>query len=456
MTPGYAKIVVCPFCGTKKELMTLNSANSIGAQYWSDTKIISPMHPTVSPVQKCPNCGKYYLEYKQETKNTNGYSNEDGKLSFWEWKEAYKQFSTTDNDIKKGWKHLFQKKKRPLFLDEEDWVNVHGWLLQSYNDCFYRCPVVKEPPLEEFNFIVGVIKKLIETIEWGDISIPLFPSGVRFRSPEEEEVWTSVKNPLWKAELYREAKEFEKCAELLRSIEYNCLDEFQKRLYDGIKANISVKVFNIFKENQTNSKYSNKYRELIPSKTIYKISTKRCIKCGWSNDNNATKCLKCTTPLDKNNVFKVCSQGHYYKDDYCPYCTTKRKIHVKVCPQKHGYDEKEPVCPFCGDEKVISTLEVSVNHTFCISNLFYEKEGLTMKISKASVDDATISGKICLEVYHTLVYKYKYLIVDGKGNWLIVFPNSNVTLIGEDFSDSFLGREFVKMCDELFEKANNK
>ena len=56
MTPGYAKIVKCPFCGKKKKLMTLNSGNSIESQYWSDTKIISPMRPTISPVQKCPKC----------------------------------------------------------------------------------------------------------------------------------------------------------------------------------------------------------------------------------------------------------------------------------------------------------------------------------------------------------------------------------------------------------------
>jgi hypothetical protein len=125
---------------------------------------------------------------------------------------------------------------------------------------------------------------------------------------------------------------------------------------------------------------------------------------------------------------------------------------TKVCTQGHGYDEKETDCPFCGDDTVISTHEVSVAHTLCITNLFFEKEGLPLNINKASVDGATISGKICLEVHHTLVYKYKYLIVNEKGNRLIVFPNSNVTLIGKDFSDSFSGREFVKICDKLFEK----
>ena len=49
--------VKCPFCGTKKELMTLVSGNTFGAVYWSDNKRIAPMLPTVSPVQKCSNCG---------------------------------------------------------------------------------------------------------------------------------------------------------------------------------------------------------------------------------------------------------------------------------------------------------------------------------------------------------------------------------------------------------------
>ena len=50
MTISNANIVTCPYCGAKKELMSLNSSNNIGAQYWSDLKTIAPMDPKISPV----------------------------------------------------------------------------------------------------------------------------------------------------------------------------------------------------------------------------------------------------------------------------------------------------------------------------------------------------------------------------------------------------------------------
>lgn len=40
MYPNRSKIVTCPFCGAKKELMTLASGNSIGATHWSDYRVI--------------------------------------------------------------------------------------------------------------------------------------------------------------------------------------------------------------------------------------------------------------------------------------------------------------------------------------------------------------------------------------------------------------------------------
>ena len=63
MQPGYARIVYCPYCGEKKELLSLMSGNTIGARYWSDLRMRAPMLPEVSPVQKCHHCGKYYLQY---------------------------------------------------------------------------------------------------------------------------------------------------------------------------------------------------------------------------------------------------------------------------------------------------------------------------------------------------------------------------------------------------------
>ena len=73
MLPGPARILECPFCGEKKKVLSLLSGNTFGAEYWSDNKLIARMLPDVSLVQKCPNCGKYYVismqneEYDTET-----------------------------------------------------------------------------------------------------------------------------------------------------------------------------------------------------------------------------------------------------------------------------------------------------------------------------------------------------------------------------------------------------
>ena len=43
MTPGKPQILTCPFCGAKKEIMTLASGNTFGAEFWSDNIISAEM-----------------------------------------------------------------------------------------------------------------------------------------------------------------------------------------------------------------------------------------------------------------------------------------------------------------------------------------------------------------------------------------------------------------------------
>lgn len=61
MLPGNPRILICPFCGTEKQIMSLISGNTFGAELWSDNKQIAPMLPEISYIQKCPHCGKYYI-----------------------------------------------------------------------------------------------------------------------------------------------------------------------------------------------------------------------------------------------------------------------------------------------------------------------------------------------------------------------------------------------------------
>lgn len=193
MTPGYAEIVKCPYCGAEKELMTLASGNTIGAEYWSDNKRIAPMLPTVSPIQKCPNCGKYYFEYEHRHGKSKNTSFERGELALFEWKEAYNQF-------------LAER----INGDHINYVRL--WVIQSYNDYFYRSKDFVMPSEEDFLQFSKIVAEFIHSFNW-----------------------ESVLNPLLKAELYREANLMKECKEVLDSIPFDKLNDYEKNIFNDIK-----------------------------------------------------------------------------------------------------------------------------------------------------------------------------------------------------------------------------
>lgn len=322
MTISNANIVTCPYCGAKKELMSLNSSNNIGAQYWSDLKTIAPMDPKISPVQKCHNCGKYYLEHKQEATKGDMESWETGELSYWEWKDAYLQFCIELGNS----------------ISPKDMLNVQGWLLQAYNDYFYRRGGISTPSVEEQEFIANVIKKLIETIDWGETTDTLFPGGVSFDPPErEKQVWSMKLNPIFKAELYREIGDFQKCDELIQSFSRKQMHSFDAHLCYCIKEHMKQRrkaVLKFYDEQRDDADYSPKQEQSIQSiKDVNAFPTMyKCPNCG-NFSPGPDKCIHCSADLHSSansraNVhqegsrFKLCSNGHYYSVnlEYCPYC----------------------------------------------------------------------------------------------------------------------------------------
>ena len=193
MTPGKAEIVKCPYCGTTKELFTMASGNTIGATFWSDNKRIAPMLPRVSPIQKCPNCGKYYEKYKNRIGESNDYSFALGTLTFPEWKEAYAQFQAEGVDDKMNNQFRY-------------------WLIHSYNDYFHRSENAPKPSEEDFEFFSKTVVAFIDALEWNKVS-----------------------DLLMKAELYREANMMQECRQVLDSIPTDQLSEDHKAIFDAIK-----------------------------------------------------------------------------------------------------------------------------------------------------------------------------------------------------------------------------
>lgn len=142
MTPANATLLKCPFCGKEKEVLTLASGNTFRGCQWSDLKSVYPMLPKVSPVQKCPSCGKYYFTEHVEKRQGNDYSFEEGNLTYRELKEAAVQFGDT--------------------LEKKDKDTLNMLLLWAYNDLYNREGVeTTEPPREEWRYISDVLDELL-------------------------------------------------------------------------------------------------------------------------------------------------------------------------------------------------------------------------------------------------------------------------------------------------------
>ena len=213
MHPANARVVFCPYCGGTKELLSLMSGNTFGAKFWSDHKMRAPMLPIVSPVQKCPHCGKYYLAYKQKWHEGDYPSFEQGQLSYPEWKEAYSQLLEER-----------ENKDRCKKVDEKDLSVIRIVLVQAYNDYYYRDCVAEVSP-DEYSFIEKVIKDFIDSS----------------KRPQRM-------NPLLIPELYREINMMKECEQALSLINYDILDDEEKIHYDGIKTRMMAgdsKVFEL-------------------------------------------------------------------------------------------------------------------------------------------------------------------------------------------------------------------
>ena len=190
--PGNPRILICPFCGTEKQIMSLISGNTFGAELWSDNKQIAPM---------LPHCGKYYITGRQEVKYAkDGYPFEKGLLTYPEMKEAFTQLSEEG------------------FLNEKEEINVRMMLHHAYNDYYYRTDEKK------------VISEEDKT---------LF---------HENGLWlinNLITDSVMKAEFYREIGEIDSAKSILDSITVE--DEFLKRIVTGIKERLEVNNCQVFK-----------------------------------------------------------------------------------------------------------------------------------------------------------------------------------------------------------------
>lgn len=338
MQKDYARIVKCPFCGEEKELLSLLSGNGIGSTSWSDGKTVGPMMPRVSPVQKCPRCGKYYLHYKQEGRTGKNMSDELGQLSYSSWKETYEQF------------------REDATIDNQDRCVILINLIHGYNSAYYRfcddrgifiCepPIEANPPQEEFEFFVHNIQRYIALAEWT----------------------TRQDDLLFKAELYREAGMFEQCKETLNTIDYGQLNEYTRGLYDGIRKRMENKVKKVFRIGEEYLTPAEK-QEAEKRQAFWKLHKKSSYKPveypGW----NVCKHGHCSKHLEYK--CRWCGETDFVErlDEDIP-VETKKKLYVGVKDGKWVLTEDPHIT---GQTERIRSITVDCNGKY---KIYYHMDG---------------------------------------------------------------------------------
>ena len=202
MIPGNPQILTCPHCGGKKEVMSLVSGNTCGAEYWSDNKQIAPMLPEISYVQKCPHCGKYYIKARQKVEYAQErWCSERGILTFPEMKEAYKQLC-----------------EEGLQNEREEKV-LRTMLHHAFNDYYYRSNDAPQNIIDEDSRL--------------------------FRDNGIWLIENLITDNLLKAEFYREIGEMEKAQTFLDTV--NAENDFQKKIVSVIQEKIDLNDCGVFR-----------------------------------------------------------------------------------------------------------------------------------------------------------------------------------------------------------------
>lgn len=148
MTPAPSYLISCPFCGGDKKMRSIASGNTYGGTVWSDTRRHYPMLPEVSPLQRCPHCGKYYFidQAKKRWPEEDDYRGELGELSYSELREAKCQMEG----------QTLTKMQR--------WILNH-LLFMAYNDTYRRRRIRPIPSEKEQAAHLEVINELLEGID---------------------------------------------------------------------------------------------------------------------------------------------------------------------------------------------------------------------------------------------------------------------------------------------------
>ena len=114
-------VLKCPFCGATKEVVKPNPEITPGGTLWSDGVYEDPKIPQPSPVQHCPECGRYYLLDEAESHECDHETDALGRVSLSDTKYIYLQYKEVE-------------------LTEEQRTILYMTIIRAFNDEFRRYP----------------------------------------------------------------------------------------------------------------------------------------------------------------------------------------------------------------------------------------------------------------------------------------------------------------------------
>lgn len=202
MNPGYPRILTCPHCGKKKQVLSLASGNTAWMRYWSDNKKYYPYLPQPSFIQKCPYCGGYFLLSRQKNEEyaKDGFCLNEGRLTYTELKEAYRNLSNESETTK------------------EERLEVLFYLLWGFNDKFWRNdePMLSDSDKEREKYEEDINVKDEEFImpepkQTKELETPS-KTDWAFHKEIVLELLQFITDPLLRAEFFREIGYFEEAS----------------------------------------------------------------------------------------------------------------------------------------------------------------------------------------------------------------------------------------------------
>ena len=149
MTPAGDKIIQCPHCGEKKQVLQIGSGNTFGSTLWSDTKMDCPMLPQHSQVQRCPKCGHYYFAYKSGV----------GENELWDentWKEGWLPLKYLKEALQELFPNYPQRRSfvgsrfsGKKSIEEKEQIVLRQYILWAFNDKYGNRQKEEIPDYEE-------------------------------------------------------------------------------------------------------------------------------------------------------------------------------------------------------------------------------------------------------------------------------------------------------------------